>query len=37
MKQIKGELWPPGEALAGYRDEIQMEDHRWAIHVVWRL
>lgn len=34
MKQIKGELWPSGEALAGYRDEIQMEDHRWAIHGV---
>lgn len=34
MKQIKGELWPSGEALAGYRDEIQMEDHQWAIHGV---
>lgn len=27
MKQIKGEPWPPGETLAGNRDEIQMGDH----------
>lgn len=26
MKQIKGEPWPPGETLAGYRDGIQMGD-----------
>lgn len=26
MKQIKGEPWPPGETLAGHRDEIQMEE-----------
>lgn len=27
MKQIKGELWPPGETLVEHRDGIQMEDH----------
>lgn len=27
MKQIKGELWPPGETLVEHIDGIQMEDH----------
>lgn len=35
MKQIKGELWPPGETLAGHRDEIQMVDSGRIIQQVW--
>lgn len=37
MKQIKGEPWPPGETLAGYRDGIQMEDHEWGTQGVFGL
>lgn len=32
MKQIKGEPWPSGETLAGYRDGIQMEEPERVIH-----
>lgn len=35
MKQIKGELWPPGETLAGHKDEIQMVDSGRIIQQVW--
>lgn len=35
MKQIKGELWPPGETLAGYKDEIQMVHPERIIQGVW--
>lgn len=35
MKQIKGELWPPGETLVGHKDEIQMVDPGRIKQEVW--